>query len=351
LYVKIELYKGSSLYATIKSSFLSDVSTFSKTYWIVPTSIPVGADYRIKITSTANAAIYDYSDNYFTIAPPTPTLEKTLGNTTVFGSTNNSVSNQRAMPVTFTETGTIKSISIYHNIGIGGHVLLGVYSDLSGVPSSLLGVTPSTDINPAEGWQKINLTSPVTVASGRKVWLSWVFETNHNPGVRYIASSVAAAQSSASWSGSMPATFGTVTPKYNQYSIYCTYTTGIGVANTEGLGVAKSSDDLLDINSNMSNKEMKAIEPTPTDISKEKVLIYPNPTEGNITVKWETYYEHRLILTIYDMKGSSVKTVLVEPDINEIQVDLSDMSRGMYIFELKDSKNIMLVNRTKILKQ
>jgi hypothetical protein len=341
LYVKIELYKGSSLYATIKSSFLSEVSDFSKTYWIVPTSIPVGADYRIKITSIANAAIYDYSDNYFTIAVPS-TGTKTLGNTTVYSTTNSTSTARRAMPVTFTEAGTIRSISMYHNGGTG-QVLFGVYSNASGAPSSRLGVTNATTISSAAGWQKIALTSPVTVASGQTVWLSWVFQTN--PGVRYISGTPAIAQSSASWSGGMPATFGTVAEtKQLKFSIYCTYTPG-------AVGINKSSDDLIDINSSKSNKEMKAIEPNPTDISKEKVLIYPNPTEGNITVKWETFYKDRLILTIYDLKGSSVKTVLVEPDINEIQVDLSDMSRGMYIFELKDSKNIGLVNRTKILKK
>jgi hypothetical protein len=95
---------------------------------------------------------------------------------------------------------------------------------------------------------------------------------------------------------------------------------------------------------------MKGIEQNPTDISKEKVVIYPNPTDGSLTVKWETYYENRLILTIYNLIGNPVKTVQIEPDINEIQVDLSGMSYGMYIFELKETKNGLIINRSRIIK-
>lgn len=332
---RIDLYKAGSFYALI-TYYATNNGSYS---WIVPTAYPAGSDYSIRVSSLSYPFNGDASNSYFTIAAgAAPT--NTMGNTDVYLNTNSSAANRRAMPVTFTETGTIRSISIYH-MGGSGHVLLGVYGDLSGAPFSLLSVTPATTINSAEGWQTVALTGPVTVYTGSTVWLSWVFETN--PGLRYITGTPQIAQSSASWSGGMPATFGTVdTWKNLKFSIYCTYTPG---------AVTKSSDDLLDINSSKSNEEMKAIEPTPTDISKEKVLIYPNPTEGSITVKWETYYDHRLTLTIYDLKGSSVKTVQIDPDINEIQVDLSEMSRGMYIFELKDSKNIGLVNRTKILKR
>jgi hypothetical protein len=195
-------------------------------------------------------------------------------------------------------------------------------------------------INSTAGWQTVTLTSPVSVTSGQTVWLSWVFQTN--PGIRYIVGTPARAESPALWSGGMPTTFGTASFGNYKYSIYCTYTTGAGSA--------KSSDDLVGFNSNKSNKEMMAIDPNPNDISKEKVLIYPNPTNGSVTVKWETCYEDRLILTIFNIIGTPVKTVQNEPDINEIQVDLSEMSHGMYIFELKDSKNNLILNRSRIIK-
>jgi hypothetical protein len=112
------------------------------------------------------------------------------------------------MPVTFSEAGQIQSISVYHNAGTG-NVLLGVYSDLSGRPSSLLGVTPSTAVRSTQGWQTVSLTTPVNVTSGQKVWLAWVFE--NTPYVRYQATATPGSVSAinSTWSSAMPSTFGT----------------------------------------------------------------------------------------------------------------------------------------------
>jgi hypothetical protein len=66
-YVKIELFKGSSLSATINSSAAN-----SGAYtWTVPAGQAAGTDYRIKISSTANSALNSFS-NYFTIGNSTP---------------------------------------------------------------------------------------------------------------------------------------------------------------------------------------------------------------------------------------------------------------------------------------
>jgi hypothetical protein len=333
--VKIELYKGGLWYSTIISSTPNDGGYHS---WTVPTSTPAGADYRIKITSTASAAIYDYSNYYFTIAGGDMVGPKTLGNTTVYSLINSTANYRRALPLTFTEPGTVQSISIHHNGGTG-QVLLGVYSDASGTPSSRLGVTPSTTINSAAGWQTVALTSPVTVASGQTVWLSWVFQTN--PGVRFTTGTPAIAQSSASWSGGMPAAYGTVaTTKNLKFSIYCTYTTS--GAKSEG-----SSPDIISVK---PDNEIVTVDPNQTDGNKEKVLIYPNPTERSVIVTWDNYYDSRLILTIYNLQGTPVKEVQIETEINEITVDLDDIKDGMYLFELKETKNGLIINRSRIVK-
>ncbi|MBK6285933.1 MAG: hypothetical protein IPF54_27520 [Draconibacterium sp.] len=108
------------------------------------------------------------------------------------------------MPVTFNENANIESLSIYHNGGTG-NMILGIYSDQSGVPASLIGVTLSTQLNTSEGWQTISLISPASVKSGQKVWLSWVFQKN--PGIRYSIGSPARAQSDNLWSSGMPSGF------------------------------------------------------------------------------------------------------------------------------------------------
>lgn len=62
-YVKIDLYKAGVFKQTIISSTPNDGSH----NWYVPWALPIGSDYKIKITSTSNSAYYDLSNNYFKI--------------------------------------------------------------------------------------------------------------------------------------------------------------------------------------------------------------------------------------------------------------------------------------------
>ena len=267
---------------------------------------------------------YKYSVYCTYTAGGTPS--HTLGNTEVY-SLSSTTANRRAMTITFSEAGEIKSISVYHNGGTGS-VLLGVYSDLAGTPGTRLGVTASTVISPTAGWQTISLTSPVPVSSGQKVWLSWVFQTN--PGMRYTTGTPARAQSTASWASGMPATFGSASFGNYKYSVYCTYT----------------FSDALATKSAIRSVDIKSIIP-----EKEKVVIYPNPTNGNVTVSWTNHYDCKLILSIYNMQGTPVKTVQIEPEINEVKVELQNIEYGMYILELKDTKSGAVINRSTIIRQ
>ncbi|MEZ5104456.1 MAG: hypothetical protein R2757_08170 [Draconibacterium sp.] len=127
----------------------------------------------------------------------------------------------RAVPVTSLQNATIKSISIYHEGGTG-KILLGVYADASGLPGSRIGITPSTSINIQPGWQTIQLTNPVNVTPGQKVWLAWVFE--NNPGIRYSIGKPGRASTLKTWADGMPSNFyDSKLADYN-YSIYCSYT-------------------------------------------------------------------------------------------------------------------------------
>ena len=63
-YVKIELYKTGALNRVISSNTSNDGS-YS---WAVPSMQTVGADYKVKITSTSNSVYNDISNNYFRIS-------------------------------------------------------------------------------------------------------------------------------------------------------------------------------------------------------------------------------------------------------------------------------------------
>ncbi|NEP81689.1 MAG: hypothetical protein F6K39_28125, partial [Okeania sp. SIO3B3] len=61
--VKIDLYKGGIFQATIDSSTESDGSYD----WSIPADLPIGSNYKIQISSTADGSILDFSDANFDI--------------------------------------------------------------------------------------------------------------------------------------------------------------------------------------------------------------------------------------------------------------------------------------------
>ncbi len=66
-YVKIELLKGSSVVSTV-TSYASKGTNGSGSYnWLIPSTQTQGSDYTIRITSTSNGLVTDFSDRNFTI--------------------------------------------------------------------------------------------------------------------------------------------------------------------------------------------------------------------------------------------------------------------------------------------
>jgi parallel beta-helix repeat protein len=249
-----------------------------------------------------------------------------LGNTEVYSQISTDP-NRRAMPFTFSESGSIQSISIYHNGG-SGNVILGVYSDQSGTPSTQLGVTSSTVINTTAGWQTVTLSAPVDVSVGQTVWLAWVFQ--NNPGVRYTTGFPGRAQSSATWTGGMPITFGTSYIYNNKYSIYCTYTVNTTLKNATIPEIANIvsisspiADDDNEVKKNVSDEGL-------IDLKwKNDFKLYPNPAKSFINVDYTNIPEPGTIIEIVDGSGRAIFNKLVESEFNRIDTHL--LKSGIYI--------------------
>jgi len=128
----------------------------------------------------------------------------------------------------------------------------------------------------------------------------------------------------------MPATFGAATFANYKFSIYCTYTASPG-------DEAEYLDEPVEMNK-INNKE-------------EAVLIYPNPTEGEFTISWKNSYDHMLLITIYNITGQIVKEVQTDPDVNQIRINLNGTNEGIYILEMNDRKNDLILNRSRIIKK
>jgi hypothetical protein len=67
----IELYKGTTIVNTIETNTPND----GNTTWVIPSTIPQGTDYRVKIKNS-DGTVTDFSDNSFTIiaSPEPPTI-------------------------------------------------------------------------------------------------------------------------------------------------------------------------------------------------------------------------------------------------------------------------------------
>jgi Zn-dependent metalloprotease len=173
--------------------------------------------YTVTLTVTNDTSLTDSTSQDVTVPGPPPSV----GNTEIFGSRSISA-NRRAMPFTMPETGTVSSVTMYHDAGTGS-MILGVY-DGEGMPANRIGVTPTTPLNPTAGWQTIDLINPVVVQGGTTVWLAWVYESN--PGIAYKTGTPGRVDAGVGWAGGMPDPFGSGTQADFLYSIFAYYETG-----------------------------------------------------------------------------------------------------------------------------
>ncbi len=66
------------------------------------------------------------------------------------------------------------------------------------------------------------------------------------------------------------------------------------------------------------------------DVVAHNVVVYPNPTEGNVTVKAENEVINEI--RIFNMVGRLVKTIRVSN--TEVELDLNDLSAGTYLLQM-----------------
>lgn len=66
-------------------------------------------------------------------------------------------------------------------------------------------------------------------------------------------------------------------------------------------------------------------------VLKGDVLVYPNPTSGELFIKTEKDLSK---VTIYNQTGSLVKTIIIKESSNDVKLNVSDLPKALYIFEL-----------------
>ena len=244
------------------------------------------------------------------------------GNTEVYGLISKD-NNRRAQQVSFNESGNIESLSIYHEGGTG-NILLGVYSDNTGSPQSLLGLTPITPVSSTAGWQTVQLTTPVFVNSGETVWLSWVAEKN--PGIRYTTGTPARAQSSQMWSSGMPSTFGSSSFTGYTYSVYCTYRSDNNSLKGAEITETAGKTDAIE------EEEEKLL----FDLDENDLIVYPNPAQSFVQVEFPDLGGLKTEIKIIDISGRVLVDKLVQTQTTRI--DINHVSPGLYFIKMINSE-------------
>ena len=109
---------------------------------------------------------------------------------------------------------------------------------------------------------------------------------------------------------------------------------------------------LVDVNSDNSlasnwiaSSQSLSIEDIATP--KTQIIVYPNPTNGIVTIEYDFSNTDALEFSIYNSMGQSVGDFIVHS--NNLQVNLSHLSSGFYYYNIKN-KGVVL-SRDKIIKK
>ena len=297
------------------------------------TVAPLSYTFNTTGTKTLYAWAKDAAGNVSASASATVVIStvnySNSGNTDIYSIVSMST-NLRAMPVTFSESGNITSMSVYHNGG-SGNLLMGIYSDLNGQVATLLGVTAATTVNSSAGWQTVSLASPVAVASGQTVWLAWIFQ--NSVGVRFTTGAPARAVSTATWAGALPASFGNASYDNFKYSIYCTYIPG-NILKEANINTTENEMNINDKNTDLSlftNSDEKINLMEPDDFK-----VYPNPASLFVNIEFDNLPETGTTIEIIDVNGKSLIKKTLESRTNTIEIN--QLSTGMYILRVNSTQ-------------
>ena len=72
-----------------------------------------------------------------------------------------------------------------------------------------------------------------------------------------------------------------------------------------------------------------------TNLNENEIVVYPNPTDGKVTVASKNCLE---VITIKDIEGKTIKELT--PLRNTIEIDLSDLINGIYFIQTSLKEDI-----------
>jgi subtilisin family serine protease len=192
-----------------------------------PGSADVGETLRVAVTATNSGGSSSPATSAQTAA--VAQVPATFGKTNIGGSSDSfSAERKRVNRYALTVAGSVSKLSIYlAPTGISGQqAIKGVlYSDSSGKPANLLGVTSQLTFSSTNkaGWYAMSFPTPLSLLAG-SYWIGVITGTTSKvTSFRYDTASGARAYNTNAYTTGPTTTFGTYNTDSEQMSLYATY--------------------------------------------------------------------------------------------------------------------------------
>ena len=82
---------------------------------------------------------------------------------------------------------------------------------------------------------------------------------------------------------------------------------------------------------------------------KDNIIVYPNPTTGNVVIALSENIKTTTLIKVYDMKGQLVASYRTQDGEYQTIIDLTAQPSGLYIFHIESESGETLTK--KIVKQ
>jgi hypothetical protein len=75
------------------------------------------------------------------------------------------------------------------------------------------------------------------------------------------------------------------------------------------------------------------------------IALYPNPTEGNVTITFGSDIKSTTLIQVYSMNGQLLTSVRTQDGDNQTTIDLSDQPNGIYLFHIENESGERVIKK------
>ena len=331
--VKIELLQADTVFRTITSSV-----TGTTYYWAIPDSaVFVGANFKVKISSTANSAVSDTSDNVFAITatssggtihvvqPNEAGISWVIGTTKLLSWTASEPVKIELLQadtvfrtITSSVTGTTYSWAIPDStVFVGTNFKIKITSTANSTISDTSDNAFAITATSSGG------TIRVVQPNGGEIWpigttqlLSWT--ANETVKIELLQADTVFRTITSSVTGS---TYSWAIP---DSTVLAGTNFKIKVTSTANSAVTDTSDNVFSL------------------IQPPRIQVYPNPSTTHVIMKFNNKVHENYILTLYNRYNIIIMTKPVNTSFTkELRINTFDLPNGIYFLRLTSARGVI----------